>query len=72
MMEDGRDEQPVCVSVLVVFCKGLIEAVLLFILTWMLLQVLISKHLEGTRVIRLLTNLVNSLTLKNECCCAVN
>ncbi|KAL1257252.1 hypothetical protein QQF64_012797 [Cirrhinus molitorella] len=46
MMEDGREEQPICVSVLVFFCKGLIEAILLLIFTWMFLQVLISKHLE--------------------------
>ncbi|XP_043120785.1 uncharacterized protein LOC122363000 isoform X2 [Puntigrus tetrazona] len=42
-----KDVQPACVSVLFFFCKGLIEAFLLFIFTWMLLQILFSKqHLE--------------------------
>ncbi|XP_056621550.1 synaptotagmin-4 isoform X1 [Triplophysa dalaica] len=38
-MENGGDVQPVCLSVVLFFCKGLI-------LTSLLIQVLVTKHLE--------------------------
>ncbi|KAI7802877.1 putative synaptotagmin-1-like, partial [Triplophysa rosa] len=41
--EDGGD---VCLSVVLFFCKGLIEGVLLLIFTGLLIQVLVTKHLE--------------------------
>lgn len=45
--EEEEDGLPLCQSVVMFCCKGIIEGIIVVLFLWLLIQVLFTKQLEG-------------------------